>query len=80
MTSPLVDEAGRATIQSLATMGGRVPMQFYIPGTGGAIIPQKAGNPNPAQNQQEPVSSLRGEAMLQSGLGGLGSFEQTDDG
>ena len=59
-------------------------MQFHIPGTGGAMIPQNVhgyvstGNPNPAQNQQGPVSSR--EAMLQSGLGGLGSFEQTGDG
>ena len=54
-------------------------MQFHIPGTGGAMIPQNVNSPvnagNPAQNQQGPVSSR--EAMIQSGLGGLGSFEQT---
>lgn len=40
-------------------------MLFHIPGTGGAMIPKNlnnyvnAGNPNPAQNQQGPVSSHR---------------------
>ena len=59
-------------------------MQFHIPGTEGAMIPPNikgyvnafTGNFNLAQNPQGPVSSH--EAILQSGLGGLGSFEQTD--
>ena len=76
----MTSEVARPTIQSLATMGGRVPMQFHIPGTGGAMIRLNAnshvnvGNPAQQEGQQGPVSSR--EAML--GLG-LGSFEQTSD-